>query len=460
MKMKKTLIAFIMIFCVVYSIFLPSTQVNEIEAKDYYFSTSRIDQYSQTFIDASLEFGVPASVLMAMAIEETSFGTAGVGVSLNNWFGMEKSSLYPTDPSYTGRFEKYPDAKASIRDAARLMGSPKASYKVTNIIINRGSLDASYEAIVQSITAHWCVNEPGAPCSYDGQTLLDDIDKYGLKKYDSALAALTMDELKAILDKYYGPNAIPIPGYDEAETGWDGNYTDPDLSENQYNSIYFNTEYSGDITQGYIYKKYSEEEMWDDWGVDSDEQIVDVITRNIFLQGEKLYGDGTLHISDFLFNGTDDEAPSTGVIGNGSPLACYTAITSSFNDQESFRKAKHKGLDLAAPRGTEIYSVTDGIVIGTYGSCPATGYYGSSCGGGYGNHVKVKAPDGTVYIYAHMNSTPSVSVNNAILKGQLLGVVGSSGSSTGPHLHFEVKVNGTSVNPLPYANVDQMSKCS
>jgi murein DD-endopeptidase MepM/ murein hydrolase activator NlpD len=148
------------------------------------------------------------------------------------------------------------------------------------------------------------------------------------------------------------------------------------------------------------------------------------------------------------------------VNGDGTPLACYTAITSSFNNQESFRTAKHKGLDLAAPRGTAIYSVTDGVVMSVYGSCPSTGYYGSSCGGGYGNYVKIKASDGTIYIYAHMNTTPMVSANASIQKGQQLGIVGSSGSSTGPHLHFEVKKGGSSVNPLSYANVNKISKCS
>jgi murein DD-endopeptidase MepM/ murein hydrolase activator NlpD len=458
--MKKNIIIGIAILMLLsYSIFTPTVEYTNY-AKEYNVSSSDISSQSSMFIDASLEFGVPASILMAMAIEETSFGTAGVAKPpQNNWFGMEKTSLWPTDPSYTGRFEVYPDAKSSVRDAARLLGSPKSVYKITNIIINNGGLDGAYDKIAASVTSHWCVNEPGYPCSYDAQTLLDDIEKYNLKQYDSDLKNLSVDELKAILDKYYGKNAVPIPGYESVQTGWDGSYTEPDLSNNTVNSIYFNTSYSGNIEEGYIYKKYSDSTMWTNIETDSDEKRVDTITRRIFIQGEILYGDGLLHADDFAFNGTDEEAPGDETsIDNGTPLSCYTAVTSSFNNQESFRTSKHKGLDLAAPLGTTIYSVTDGVVTAVHGGC-GTGYYGNTCGSGYGNYVKVKASDGTIYIYAHMKTTPSVKLNETITKGQKLGIVGSSGSSTGPHLHFEVKKNNTSVNPLPYANVSLIPKC-
>lgn len=445
-----------------HSIFLPNNTKNVVSLKEYYWSTSRLNEYSQTFIDASLEFGVPASILMAMAIEETSFGTAGVAVSLNNWFGMEKSSLYPTDPNYTGRFEKYPDAKASIRDAARLTGSPKSVYKVTNIIINRGSLDKSYDAIAQSITSHWCVDEPGFPCSYDAQTLLDDIDKYDLKQYDFELANLSIDELKAILNKYYGPNAIVIPGYENVETGWDGNYQDPDLSNNTYNYIYLNTSYSGDITKGYIYQKYSEEEMWDHWETDSDNEIVDIIKGNIFVQGEQLYGDGELHISDFLFNGTDESAPGGWSDINGIPMACKTGVTSEFGTRIhpiTKKKHDHSGIDLSAPRGTAIYSITDGVVTQTVSGCVSEPLVGCSKSG-YGNHVRIKGTDGNIYIYAHMYTTPLVSQGDSVTSGQQIGTVGTSGSSTGNHLHFEVRVNGVATNPRNgFLDVDAIPKC-
>ncbi len=460
-KLKITLLIGMFLLTLFYSITISNTTTVTSMAKQYLVSSSDIEAKSGMFVDASLEFGVPASILIAMAIEETSFGTKGVAISLNNWFGMEKTSLYPTDPNYTGRFEKYPNAKASIRDAARLLGSPKSMYKVTNIIINNGGLEGAYDKIARSITAHWCVNEPGAPCSYDAQKLLDDIEKYDLTKYDAQLKELSISDIKAILDKYYGPNAIPIPGYDgTVQDDWNGDYTEPDLGTNVVDGIYFNTSYSGNIEEGYIYKKYSKTPMWENIGTDSVEQKVNTIIRRTFVQGEELYGDGILHADDFLFNGTENLPPPSNVPTNGgTPLSCYTRITSSFNDQESFRNAKHKGLDLAAPVGTVIYSVIDGQVIQTHTGCPSNGFYGSTCGGGYGNHIRIRGTDGRIYIYAHMQTGPFFSKGDSVSKGSRIGIVGSSGSSTGPHLHFEVKENNVSINPLPYSNYSNIPKC-
>ncbi len=459
-KKKRLFIVGMLVLVLFYSIPFFNTRTITNQSKQYLVSSSDIEAKSGMFVDASLEFGVPASILIAMAIEETSFGTKGVAISLNNWFGMEKSSLYPTDPNYTGRFEKYPNAKASIRDAARLLGSPKSSYRITNIIINNGGLDGAYDKIARSVTAHWCVDEPGAPCSYDAQKLLDDIEKYDLTKYDETLKGLSISDIKAILDKYYGPNAIPIPGYDGVQDDWNGDYTEPDLSTNVVDGIYFNTSYSGDIKEGYIYKKYSNTPMWGNIGTDSEEQKVNTIIRRTFVQGEELYGDGVLHADNFLFNGTDNTPPPSNIpIGNGIPLSCYTKITSSFHDKESFRTSKHKGLDLAAPMGTKIYSVTSGQVISTYTGCPPIGYYGSKCGSGYGNHIKIRGADGRIYIYAHMQTGPFLSKGDQVAKGMQVGIVGSSGSSTGPHLHFEVKENNQSINPLPYSNYSNIPIC-
>lgn len=454
-KNKKNIFIFLMLFILlVYSI--SSSHVYTINANEYFVSTSEIDAKSQMFIDASLEFGVPASILMAMAIEETSFGTKGVANSKNNWFGMEKGSLYPTDPSYTGRFEVYPDAQTSVRDAARLMGSPVSSYKVTNIIINNGSLESSYSDIARSITSHWCVNEPGAPCSYDAQTLLNDIEKYGLKKYDNALSNLSIEDLKDILDKYYGPNAIPIPGFDKAVTNWDGHYGMPDTSNNAYNSIYFNTEYYGDLTKGYIYQKYSEEPLWNELALDTDDQKVSHIIGNIFLQGEKLYGDGELHIDDFLFNGSDKSGPIGGLINDGTfsgsplPIGSYTC-TSGFGYRGNIglvgASTNHKALDLAVPVGTSVYTVGDGTVSfsGILGSC--------------GLAVKVEHSNGMQTRYCHL-SRLNVSVGQVVQAGDIIALSGNTGNSTGPHLDFQVNINGTAVDPRNVIDALKGLKCS
>lgn len=454
--MKKSIVIFLMLFILIgYSISLP--QEYTIPSKKYFVSASEIDSKSQMFIDASLEFGVPASILMAMAIEETSFGTKGVATSKNNWFGMEKGSLYPTDPSYTGRFEVYPDAATSIRDAARLVGSPVSSYKATNIIINNGGLSNSYSDIARSITSHWCVNEPGAPCSYDAQTLLNDIEKFGLKKYDTALSNLSVKELKDILDKYYGPNAIAIPGFDKAVTNWNGIYTVPDISNNTYNILYFNTTYYGDITQGYIYKKYHQEPLWEELALDTDYQKVTHIIGNIFLQGEKLYGDGELHIGDFLFNGSDQYAPIGEIIieggefsGSPLPMGSYTC-TSGFGYRGNIGLAgaskNHKAIDLAVPVGTPVYTVGAGTVSysGSLGSC--------------GNAIKIEHGNGLQTRYCHL-STLNVKVGQTVQSGDVIALSGNTGNSTGPHLDFQVNQNGTAVDPRSVIDALKGLKCT
>lgn len=102
----------------------------------------------------------------------------------------------------------------------------------------------------------------------------------------------------------------------------------------------------------------------------------------------------------------------------------------------------HKGIDIARPRGTNIYSVADGVV--TFAG-PATGSYSS-----YGNMVLIKHNDGsTTTAYAHCDQV-FLSSGDVVRKGQVIASVGSTGYSTGNHLHFEVRKNGVRVNPASY----------
>lgn len=100
----------------------------------------------------------------------------------------------------------------------------------------------------------------------------------------------------------------------------------------------------------------------------------------------------------------------------------------------------HKGIDIAAPYGTPIYAAASGTVT------RATNKYD-----GYGNSVMVDNDDGNVLMYAHMSSI-AISYGDYVVKGQLLGYVGSTGYSTGNHLHFEVRSNGYYLDPLDYVS--------
>ena len=97
----------------------------------------------------------------------------------------------------------------------------------------------------------------------------------------------------------------------------------------------------------------------------------------------------------------------------------------------------HTGIDIPASRNTEIYAAKSGVVV--------TSTYNSS----YGNYVVVSHSDGTSTLYAHMNSR-NATVGQTVSQGQVIGYVGTTGSSTGNHLHFEVRVNGSRVDPVDY----------
>ena len=99
----------------------------------------------------------------------------------------------------------------------------------------------------------------------------------------------------------------------------------------------------------------------------------------------------------------------------------------------------HKGLDIAAPAGTAIMAATGGTVIA---SGNASGY------SGYGNVVVVKTGN-VVIIYGHC-SVVYVKTGDYVSQGQVIAGVGSTGISTGNHLHFEIRVNGTAVDPQNY----------
>ena len=101
----------------------------------------------------------------------------------------------------------------------------------------------------------------------------------------------------------------------------------------------------------------------------------------------------------------------------------------------------HKGIDIAAPYGTPIYAAESGTVIEAAGGW----------NGGYGNCVKISHADGNVTLYGHQSSL-AVEYGDYVVKGQLIGYVGSTGDSSGNHLHFEVRSNGTYPNPLDYVS--------
>ena len=112
-------------------------------------------------------------------------------------------------------------------------------------------------------------------------------------------------------------------------------------------------------------------------------------------------------------------------------------ISSRYGVSSSIRSSKHTGLDIAANQGTQIKVVADGTV-----TC-------ASYSGSYGYLVKVDHGNGVETWYAH-TSKMYVKEGQEVKAGDVIALVGSTGNSTGPHLHFEVRINGEHVNPQNY----------
>lgn len=134
------------------------------------------------------------------------------------------------------------------------------------------------------------------------------------------------------------------------------------------------------------------------------------------------------------------------IVWNGEaymwPVPGWTNLSSGFGyrdlDHDGEKENFHSGLDIPAPAGTPIYAAAPGVV--------STKAHWS-----YGVCVKISVDGQTVNVYGHMQSRAEGIADGVMVEtGQLLGYVGSTGNSTGNHLHFEVDVGGRAVDPTPY----------
>lgn len=124
-----------------------------------------------------------------------------------------------------------------------------------------------------------------------------------------------------------------------------------------------------------------------------------------------------------------------------SPLGEDFEITSNFGNRlHPIHKIKkmHKGVDFKAEFGTPIYATSDGKIT--------TAKEESK---GYGNHVVIQHDEEFSTMYAQMSEI-KVEIGQEVKKGDIIGLVGSSGASTGPHLHYEVRKNGRAIDPSPF----------
>jgi murein DD-endopeptidase MepM/ murein hydrolase activator NlpD len=143
--------------------------------------------------------------------------------------------------------------------------------------------------------------------------------------------------------------------------------------------------------------------------------------------------------------------PTGGTSGNGGSVNMATPLGSSLGLApyggfgQAAPKAKaapralfmHEGIDMVAPAGTPVYAAADGVVVG------------AAPNGRYGNWIRIEHGNKLATVYGHLMAfAPGIEPGESVVRGELIGFVGSTGRSTGAHLHFEVLDNGKPVNPI------------
>ena len=124
-------------------------------------------------------------------------------------------------------------------------------------------------------------------------------------------------------------------------------------------------------------------------------------------------------------------------IPSTKPIYANYRLSSKFGNRFHpllFRWRFHGGVDMACPKGTEVHVPADGVVIK------------SGWNNGYGNYIKVKHSNGFETVYGHLSKI-KIKKGQKVSKGDVIGEVGSTGRSTGPHLHYEILKNSKRVNP-------------
>jgi len=173
-----------------------------------------------------------------------------------------------------------------------------------------------------------------------------------------------------------------------------------------------------------------QEKVLEDISEDSEREVTQIARQEAALQEKKRAASNAK--SPFTYSG--------GKLGY--PLAVQAPITSDFVNRinpVTGKPENHKGIDLGAPKGTEIRAAENGTVI-----------YASWMNG-YGNYIILNHGNGLWTAYGHiMNDGIYVKVGDTVKRGQRIAGVGSTGQSTGNHLHFEVRVNEVPVDPKPY----------
>lgn len=338
--------------------------------------------------------------------------------------------------SYTVNQVRFHDStvERSIEGTSLLTGIASEGYGkdiVTSMLfIPTSELNMSYAIVVDGT----------AVCTSDDQEVLSEALSSILKRYmDSNTVSAEFKEDVSI--KYIPANdslnmnmyeIISMLDSENPEAGH-GLTVVTTSSESTVEVIPYNTEYIYDET------KYSDESELIRQGTDG----VRLDKYTIYSENGKTVS--TVKTSSSVIASPINEAISVGTIEGSrcDSKGCYIwptdgTISSYFGYRVStIGSSNHMGIDIANSLGTDIYAADGGTVI----------YAGLASG--YGNLIKIQHDNGDVTYYGHLSKI-LVSVDDKVAQGDLIAQMGSTGVSTGPHLHFEIRIDGTAVDPLDY----------
>lgn len=194
-------------------------------------------------------------------------------------------------------------------------------------------------------------------------------------------------------------------------------------------SVNFRSIQKGDKITLYYSQKRREGKLWGDITIHMAIVEINKNAQEIFLFNDTYYGRDGKELESFLL---------------AKPVV-YKRISSYFTTARFHpvlkRYRAHLGVDYAAPTGTPVKSSGNGTVtfIGTQG--------------GYGKVIKIKHASSYTTLYAHLSRFAKIKTGQKVKQGELIGYVGSTGMSTGPHLHFGVYLNNKAINPLSVVKI-------
>lgn len=430
-------------------------------------------KYAQSSMKST---GVYASLTLAQAIQEQSLKPN----SYNNMFGIKMSGQYTSksqcenDGGAWKQTKEYENGKyVTIMACFKTYSSPAGSFEdhgkwLLNTFANRSAFNhaTTLEEQLQAL-----VNNPNAMYATGKDyicRLIDNINSCDLTRFDAGIT--------------YNGRGVTIIGQHISNISKSGcdSYTNSLDSSKEINE-HFSTSYGGKLDEGWIYNRLKDTEEWKEMNIEIEESDIDDTIDEIFHRAKASY---SAFIDEYgsLTSGLTGTTIYGKAFGGTLPDYIKNSLSSPFGDQSCnqtgcfgyyFGCAKHSGTDLTSSSNANIYSAEAGIITSVNNdsrNCPpsidSNGQVKCQAGC-LGNMVTIKhSINGEEWYtkYVHMASLDSsMVVGNTVDKGQKIGIIGTSGCSTGIHLHFEIIGPGNTLyNPeeLLNGNCNLNSACN